>query len=102
MSAKMIKFSEEARESILRGVNLLADSVSVTLGPKGRNVLVSKPSGAPTITKDGVTVASEIELEDKLANLLDSVMGARLSQARAHAEAGEPLPPSAGVCECPV
>ena len=69
MTAKMIKFSEEARTKILNGVNTLADAVKVTLGPKGRNVLIEKSYGAPHITKDGVTVAKEIELKDKLENL---------------------------------
>jgi chaperonin GroEL len=65
MSAKMLRFSQEAREKILRGVNVLADAVTVTLGPKGRNVVLEKSFGAPTVTKDGVTVAKEIELDDK-------------------------------------
>lgn len=69
MTAKTIKFSEEARNKILNGVNTLADAVKVTLGPKGRNVLIEKSYGAPHITKDGVTVAKEIELKDKLENL---------------------------------
>jgi len=69
MSAKMIRFSQEAREKILRGVNLLADAVTVTLGPKGRNVVLEKSFGAPLVTKDGVTVAKEIELEDRLENM---------------------------------
>jgi chaperonin GroEL len=69
MSAKDIVFSERARHSIADGLNILADAVKVTLGPRGRNVLIEKPWGAPTVTKDGVTVAKEIELEDKLANL---------------------------------
>ena len=69
MTAKMIKFSEEARNKILNGVNTLADAVKVTLGPKGRNVLIEKSYGAPHITKDGVSVAKEIELKDKLENL---------------------------------
>src|SRR5271167_2133463 len=69
MSAKMIRFSQEAREKILRGVNVLADAVTVTLGPKGRNVVLEKSFGAPLVTKDGVTVAKEIELEDKLENM---------------------------------
>ena len=69
MTAKMIKFSEEARTKILNGVNTLADAVKVTLGPKGRNVLIEKSYGAPHITKDGVSVAKEIELKDKLENL---------------------------------
>ena len=69
MSAKDVKFSEEARRSITRGVNILSDAVRVTLGPKGRNVVVERSFGAPTVTKDGVSVAKEIELEDKLENL---------------------------------
>ena len=69
MAAKMLKFSQEAREAILKGVNLLADTVTVTLGPKGRNVVLDKSYGAPTVTKDGVTVAKEIELEDKFENM---------------------------------
>src|SRR5216110_3705239 len=66
--AKRITYGQEARQSILRGVNKLADAVKVTLGPKGRNVVIEKKFGSPTITKDGVTVAKEIELEDKLEN----------------------------------
>src|ERR1700740_2698636 len=69
MSAKMVRFSQEARERILRGVNLLADAVTVTLGPKGRNVVLEKSFGAPNVTKDGVTVAKEIELSDKFENM---------------------------------
>jgi chaperonin GroEL len=69
MPAKQIKFNTEARNAILRGVNLLADAVAVTLGPKGRNVVIEKSFGAPTVTKDGVTVAKEIELEDKFENM---------------------------------
>ena len=71
--AKMIKFGEDARKSLLEGVNKLADTVKVTLGPKGRNVVLDKSYGAPLITNDGVTIAKEIELEDKFEN-----MGARL------------------------
>jgi chaperonin GroEL len=67
--AKELKFEQEARNSILRGVNILADVVKVTLGPKGRNVILEKSFGAPTVTKDGVTVAKEIELEDKFENM---------------------------------
>src|ERR671926_44744 len=66
--AKRVTYGEEARQSILKGVNKLADAVKVTLGPKGRNVVIEKKFGSPTITKDGVTVAKEIELEDKLEN----------------------------------
>ncbi|MEX1181018.1 MAG: chaperonin GroEL [Cucumibacter sp.] len=73
MAAKEVKFSTEARDKMLRGVNILANAVKVTLGPKGRNVILDKSFGAPRITKDGVTVAKEIELEDKFEN-----MGAQL------------------------
>ena len=69
MAAKEIRFGEEARTKVLRGVNLLADAVTVTLGPRGRNVCLEKSFGAPTVTKDGVTVAKEIELEDKFENM---------------------------------
>jgi chaperonin GroEL len=69
MGAKEIKYDIKAREAILRGVNTLADAVKVTLGPKGRNVILEKSFGAPAITKDGVTVAKEIELEDKFENM---------------------------------
>ena len=73
MAAKIIKFDQEGRNAILKGVNVLADTVKVTLGPKGRNVVIDKSFGAPLITKDGVTVAKEIELDDKFEN-----MGAQL------------------------
>jgi len=73
MAAKQVVYSENARQAILRGVNQLADAVKVTLGPKGRNVVLEKKFGGPTITKDGVTVAKEIELKDPLEN-----MGAQL------------------------
>jgi len=69
MSAKELRFSEHARSSILAGVNILADAVKVTLGPKGRNVVIERSFGAPNITKDGVTVAKEIELSDKFENM---------------------------------
>jgi len=69
MAAKEICFSEEARGRVLRGVNLLADAVTVTLGPKGRNVVLEKSWGSPTVTKDGVSVAKEIQLEDKFENM---------------------------------
>jgi chaperonin GroEL len=71
--AKEIKYDQNAREALLRGINTLADAVRVTLGPKGRNVILEKSFGSPTVTKDGVTVAKEIELEDKFEN-----MGAQL------------------------
>ncbi len=69
MAAKHVRFGQDARDRILRGVNTLADAVTVTLGPKGRNVVLEKSFGAPNITKDGVTVAKEIELEDKFENM---------------------------------
>src|SRR5579871_3426514 len=69
MAAKDIVFDVRAREAILRGVNTLADAVKVTLGPKGRNVVIEKSFGSPTITKDGVTVAKEIDLTDRFENM---------------------------------
>src|SRR5687767_15832692 len=69
MAAKDVKFSSDARDKMLRGVDILADAVKVTLGPKGRNVVIEKSFGAPRITKDGVTVAKEIELSDKFENM---------------------------------
>src|SRR5215813_2333908 len=69
MAAKDVKFGADAREKLLRGVDILADAVQVTLGPKGRNVVIDKSFGAPRSTKDGVTVAKEIELVDKFENL---------------------------------
>src|SRR5436190_24025250 len=73
--AKQITYGDESRQAILRGVNRLADAVKVTLGPRGRNVVIDKKFGAPSITKDGVTVAREIELEDPFEN-----MGAQLAK----------------------
>src|SRR5438067_5178448 len=69
MAAKEILFDSKARAQIAQGLNTLANAVKITLGPKGRNVVIEKSWGAPTVTKDGVTVAKEIELEDKLANM---------------------------------
>mgnify|MGYP001609593093 FL=1 len=69
MAAKEIAFGQRARNSILNGVNVLADAVKVTLGPRGRNVVIEKSFGSPTITKDGVTVAKEIELENRFENM---------------------------------
>ena len=69
MSAKDVRFSSDARDRMLRGVDILNNAVRVTLGPKGRNVVLEKSFGAPRITKDGVTVAKEIELEDKFENM---------------------------------
>ncbi len=87
MSAKDVKFNTEARTKMLKGVNILADAVKVTLGPKGRNVVLDKSFGAPRITKDGVSVAKEIELEDKFEN-----MGAQMVKevaSRTNDEAGD-------------
>src|SRR5258705_9051514 len=69
MSAKEVRFNSDAREKMLQGVDILANAVKVTLGPKGRNVVLEKSFGAPRVTKDGVTVAKEIELEDKFENM---------------------------------
>ena len=69
MSSKEVKFGVDARDRMLRGVDILANAVRVTLGPKGRNVVLDKSFGAPRITKDGVAVAKEIELEDKFENM---------------------------------
>src|SRR5512139_3285196 len=69
MAAKDVRFSTDARDRFLRGVDILANAVRVTLGPKGRNVVIEKSFGAPRITKDGVTVAKEIELSDKFENM---------------------------------
>ena len=69
MAAKIVKFNTDARDKMLKGVNVLADAVKVTLGPKGRNVVIQKSFGAPRSTKDGVSVAKEIELEDAFENM---------------------------------
>ena len=69
MAAKEVKFNTDARDRMLRGVDILTNAVKVTLGPKGRNVVLDKSFGAPRITKDGVTVAKEIELSDKFENM---------------------------------
>ena len=85
--AKIIKFDAEARAAMMRGVNILADTVRVTLGPKGRNVVMDKSYGAPRITKDGVSVAKEIDLEDKFEN-----MGAQMVKevaSKTNEEAGD-------------
>ena len=87
MAAKDVKFNSDARDRMLRGVNILADAVKVTLGPKGRNVVLDKSFGAPRITKDGVSVAKEIELDDKFEN-----MGAQMVKevaSRTNDEAGD-------------
>jgi len=88
MPAKDVKFSRDAREGIARGVDILANAVRVTLGPKGRNVLINKSYGAPRITKDGVTVAREIELSDKFENMGAQMIRAVASKAQDHAGDG--------------
>src|SRR5690554_2267552 len=75
MAAKEVIFGDEARQKLVEGVNILADAVKVTLGPKGRNVVLERSFGAPTVTKDGVSVAKEIELKDRLMN-----MGAQMAK----------------------
>src|SRR5688572_11966485 len=87
MAAKEVRFYEEAREEILKGVDIIANAVKVTLGPKGRNVLIEKSFGAPRSTKDGVSVAKEIELKNKRQN-----MGAQLIKevaSKANDQAGD-------------
>jgi chaperonin GroEL len=88
MSAKDVKFSRDAREGITRGVDILANAVRVTLGPKGRNVVIDKSYGAPRITKDGVTVAKEIELKDKFENMGAQMLRAVASKTHDHAGDG--------------
>jgi chaperonin GroEL len=89
MSTKEVRFSVDARDRMLRGIDVLNNAVKVTLGPKGRNVVLDKSYGAPRITKDGVTVAKEIELEDKFEN-----MGAQLvREVDAHPNKLETGPP---------
>src|SRR5437868_3286705 len=82
--AKQITYGDESRQAVLRGVNRLADAVKVTLGPKGRNVVLDKKFGSPVITKDGVTVAKEIELKDSIEN-----MGAQMVRAVAMEKVGK-------------
>src|SRR5215216_4565678 len=88
MSAKDVKFSSEAREGMMRGLDILAQAVKATLGPKGRNVLIEKGYGAPRITKDGVTVAKEIELKDKFENMGAQMLRAVASKTHDHAGDG--------------
>src|SRR4026207_1503108 len=90
MATKDVKFSGEARERMLRGVNILANAVKVTLGPKGRNVIIEKSFGAPRSTKDGVTVAKEIELADRFENLGAQLIREVASKTNDKAGAGTP------------
>ena len=93
MAAKDVKFDTEARNAMLKGVNILANAVKVTLGPKGRNVVLDKSFGAPRITKDGVSVAKEIELEDKFENMGAQMVKEVASQAPTTRPATAPPPP---------
>ena len=90
--SKQIIYSDRSRQAILRGVNQLADAVKVTLGPKGRNVVLEKKFGGPTITKDGVTVAKEIELRDPLENM-GAQMVREVASKTSDSRAMEPPPP---------
>src|SRR6266404_4110031 len=91
--AKQIVTGENSRQAILRGVNILADAVKITLGPKGRNAVIEKKFGAPIITKDGVTVAKEIELQDPLENMGAQRLRLRLRMWRAMAPPPRPCWP---------
>ena len=95
--AKEVRFSKDARTAMLNGVNVLADAVRVTLGPKGRNVVLEKEYGSPLITNDGVSIAKEIELEDKFEN-----MGAKLVYAVSytHLDVYKRQPVSHGLLSC--
>ena len=87
--AKEIKYNTEARELLKEGVDALANAVKVTLGPKGRNVVIDKKFGAPQVTKDGVTVAKEIELEDPIANMGAQMVKEVASKTADDARSGE-------------
>src|SRR5437879_2936101 len=115
MSAKEVKFGVDARDRMLRGVDILNNAVKVTLGPKGRNVVLDKSFGAPRITKDGVTVAKEIELDDKFENmgaqmvrevasksrmLKDAVIPTTQTTVSATSRYSPPRPPSSTLKTC--
>src|ERR1700710_604786 len=102
MAAKDVYFSTDARDRMLRGVNILANAVKVTLGPKGRNVVIEKSFGAPRSTKDGVTVAKEIELSDRFENLgaqLIREVASKTNDKAGAAPAAAPVLPQAIVVE---
>src|SRR3982750_1680798 len=99
MAAKEITFHHAAREQILRGVKILSDAVAVTLGPKGRNVVLEKSFGAPTVTKDGVTVAKEIDLGDRFQNMgaqMVREVATKTSEVAGGGTTTATLPPPAG------
>ena len=91
--AKQVIYGTESRAAILRGVNQLADTVKITLGPRGRNVVIDRRFGSPTITKDGVTVAKEIELKDPLENMGAQMVREVASKTSDVAATGRPRPP---------
>ena len=91
--AKQILFEEKARHAIKRGIDQVANAVKVTLGPKGRNVILAKSYGAPQITNDGVTIAKEIELEDKIENLGAEIVKEVLKKPMMWLATAQPLPP---------
>ena len=91
MPAKEVRFHEGARTKMVHGLNILADAVKVTLGPKGRNVVLERSFGAPTVTKDGVSVAKEIELKDKFENM-GAQMVKEVASKRPMSPATAPLP----------
>src|ERR1700676_5782481 len=93
MAAKDVYFASDARDRMLRGVNILANAVKVTLGPKGRNLVIEKSYGAPRSTKDGVTVAKEIELHDKFENMGAQMVREVASKTNDAAGDGTPTPP---------
>src|SRR6266571_2729316 len=91
MASKDVKFGVDARDKMLRGVDILNNAVEITLGPKGRNVVLDKSFGAPRMTKDGVTVAKEIELEDKFENMGAQMVSELLPLLEAIVQTGKPL-----------
>src|SRR5512136_2242049 len=88
MAAKEVRFSDDARARMLRGVNILANAVKVTLGPKGRNAVLEKSFGAPTVTKDGVSVAKEIQIKDQFENMGAQMVKGVASKASDEADDG--------------
>ena len=97
MAAKEVKFSVDARNRMVHGIDILADAVRVTLGPKGRNVVLDKSFGAPRITKDGVTVAKEIELENKFENMGLITTGAMVAEKPKKETPMPAMPPGGGM-----
>src|SRR5215471_5451118 len=100
MAAKDVKFSQDARDRMLRGVDILADAVKITLGPKGRNVILEKSFGAPRSTKDGVTVAKEFELEDKFENMGAQMLREEERRPRGRHQHCAPRASSADPADC--